>query len=193
MDSSLHQAPLSTGFSRQEYWSGLPFPFLYKYFNLELGTFLEWAWSGREQSSPLEMKDLFTHHYRNCLLTGFLSTNLAPITSLLSLLQPDTHLRNLNLILSEEDLVCWKHYSDLLYFRIRMKSLTRPKGVTIYSVIWTIWSKGRPCSKFSAETEANKNCLQKTKIYSHHPSRTCVFWPQSLSFRVSHLPAGPAS
>ena len=21
-----HQAPLSTGFSRQEYWSGLPFP-----------------------------------------------------------------------------------------------------------------------------------------------------------------------
>ena len=26
MDSSLHQAPLSTGFSRQEYWSGLPFP-----------------------------------------------------------------------------------------------------------------------------------------------------------------------
>ena len=27
MDSSLHQAPLSMGFSRQEYWSGLPFPF----------------------------------------------------------------------------------------------------------------------------------------------------------------------
>ena len=26
MDSSLHQAPLSMGFSRQEYWSGLPFP-----------------------------------------------------------------------------------------------------------------------------------------------------------------------
>ena len=25
MDSSLHQAPPSTGFSRQEYWSGLPF------------------------------------------------------------------------------------------------------------------------------------------------------------------------
>ena len=25
MDSSLHQAPLSMGFSRQEYWSGLPF------------------------------------------------------------------------------------------------------------------------------------------------------------------------
>ena len=25
-DSSLHQAPLSMGFSRQEYWSGLPFP-----------------------------------------------------------------------------------------------------------------------------------------------------------------------
>ena len=25
MDLS-HQAPLSTGFSRQEYWSGLPFP-----------------------------------------------------------------------------------------------------------------------------------------------------------------------
>ena len=24
MDSSLHQGPLSTGFSRQEYWSGLP-------------------------------------------------------------------------------------------------------------------------------------------------------------------------
>ena len=24
MDSSLHQAPLSMGFSRQEYWSGLP-------------------------------------------------------------------------------------------------------------------------------------------------------------------------
>ena len=23
-----HQAPLSMGFSRQEYWSGLPFPFL---------------------------------------------------------------------------------------------------------------------------------------------------------------------
>ena len=27
MDSSLHQAPLSMGFSRQEYWSGLPLPF----------------------------------------------------------------------------------------------------------------------------------------------------------------------
>ena len=26
MDSSLHQAPLSMGFSRQEYWSGLPLP-----------------------------------------------------------------------------------------------------------------------------------------------------------------------
>ena len=26
MDCSLHQAPLSTGFSRQEYWSGLPSP-----------------------------------------------------------------------------------------------------------------------------------------------------------------------
>ena len=26
MDSRLHQAPLSMGFSRQEYWSGLPFP-----------------------------------------------------------------------------------------------------------------------------------------------------------------------
>ena len=28
MDSSLHQAPLSMGFSRQEYWNGLPFPSL---------------------------------------------------------------------------------------------------------------------------------------------------------------------
>ena len=26
MDSSLHQAPASMGFSRQEYWNGLPFP-----------------------------------------------------------------------------------------------------------------------------------------------------------------------
>ena len=26
MDSSLHQAPLSVEFSRQEYWGGLPFP-----------------------------------------------------------------------------------------------------------------------------------------------------------------------
>ena len=26
MDSSLHQAPPSMGFSRQDYWSGLPFP-----------------------------------------------------------------------------------------------------------------------------------------------------------------------
>ena len=26
MDCVAHQAPLSTGFSRQEYWSGLPFP-----------------------------------------------------------------------------------------------------------------------------------------------------------------------
>ena len=26
MESSLHQAPPSVGFSRQEYWSGLPFP-----------------------------------------------------------------------------------------------------------------------------------------------------------------------
>ena len=25
---TLHQAPLSTGFSRQEYWRGLPFPYL---------------------------------------------------------------------------------------------------------------------------------------------------------------------
>ena len=28
MDSSLPQAPLSMGFSRQEYWSGLPLPSL---------------------------------------------------------------------------------------------------------------------------------------------------------------------
>ena len=27
MDSSLHRAPPSVGFSRQEYWGGLPFPF----------------------------------------------------------------------------------------------------------------------------------------------------------------------
>ena len=27
MDCSPHQTPLSTGFSRQKYWSGLPFPF----------------------------------------------------------------------------------------------------------------------------------------------------------------------
>ena len=26
MDSNLYQAPPSMGFSRQEYWSGLPFP-----------------------------------------------------------------------------------------------------------------------------------------------------------------------
>ena len=26
MDSSLHQAPPSMGFSRQKYWNGLPFP-----------------------------------------------------------------------------------------------------------------------------------------------------------------------
>ena len=25
--TAVHQAPLSVGFSRQEYWSGLPFPF----------------------------------------------------------------------------------------------------------------------------------------------------------------------
>ena len=28
MSCVAHQAPLSMGFSRQEYWSGLPFPFL---------------------------------------------------------------------------------------------------------------------------------------------------------------------
>ena len=119
-------------------------------------------------------RPLFTHHYRNCLLTGFLPANLTPISSLLSLLQPDTHLGNLNLILSREDLVCWKHFSDLPYFRIRAKSLTWLKGVTIHSVIQTIWSKGRPCSKFSTETEANQNCLQKTEIYDHHPPRPCI-------------------
>ena len=27
MECSLHQAPPSMGFSRQEYWTGLPFPF----------------------------------------------------------------------------------------------------------------------------------------------------------------------
>ena len=26
MDSNLHQAPPSMGFSRQKYWNGLPFP-----------------------------------------------------------------------------------------------------------------------------------------------------------------------
>ena len=26
LQTVVHQAPLSTGFSRQEYWSGLPFP-----------------------------------------------------------------------------------------------------------------------------------------------------------------------
>ena len=28
MDNIAHEAPLFIGFSRQEYWSGLPFPFL---------------------------------------------------------------------------------------------------------------------------------------------------------------------
>ena len=40
--TAAHQAPMSTGFSRQEYWSGLPFPFPpfsnihveYLYFNI---------------------------------------------------------------------------------------------------------------------------------------------------------------
>ena len=29
--AAAHQAPLSTGFPRQEYWSGLPFPSPYNY------------------------------------------------------------------------------------------------------------------------------------------------------------------
>ena len=38
--TAAHQAPLSTGFSRQEYWSGLPFPspILY-YFSISLKLF----------------------------------------------------------------------------------------------------------------------------------------------------------
>ena len=101
-------------------------------FELEFWNFLgvRVKWKGAVLTTGNE-RPLFTHHYRNCLLTGFLPANLTPISSLLSLLQPDTHLGNLNLILSREDLVCWKHFSDLPYFRIRAKSLTWPKGVTI--------------------------------------------------------------
>ena len=76
-------------------------------FELEFWNFLgvRVKWKGAVLTIGNE-RPLFTHHSRNCLLTGFLPANLTPISSLLSLLQPDTHLGNLNLILSREDLVC---------------------------------------------------------------------------------------
>ena len=54
MDSA-HQAPVSTGFSRQEYWSGLPFPSLgYAYWSsfktVEFGNFLAVQWLGLHAS-----------------------------------------------------------------------------------------------------------------------------------------------
>ena len=38
--TAAHQAPLSTGFSRQEYWSGLPFPSLTIYTETSLSYYL---------------------------------------------------------------------------------------------------------------------------------------------------------
>ena len=56
MDYSSHQAPLSMGFSRQENWSGLPFPPPGDHPNpgIELASLLHW----REDSLP-------QHHLEN--------------------------------------------------------------------------------------------------------------------------------
>ena len=47
MDSSLHQAPLSMRFSRQEYWGGVPFPFTFLESNIfgirQCEVFSDWA------------------------------------------------------------------------------------------------------------------------------------------------------
>ena len=74
-----HQAPLSMGFSRQEYWSGLPFPFLGDLPNPGIGLipglcyrmtfyclshqgsplswFGEWGWAGEGRGRNLHRKE----------------------------------------------------------------------------------------------------------------------------------------
>ena len=48
--TAAHQAPPSMGFSRQEYWSGVPLPCV---FPLDLLVFLSWSWQDHTQTRLL--------------------------------------------------------------------------------------------------------------------------------------------
>ena len=68
--TAAHQAPLSTGFSRQEYWSGLPFP--------SPSFFLETFYSCIEASSTRFLEKLCPHSQ------DFPCTTLAPSPEVLA-------------------------------------------------------------------------------------------------------------
>ena len=63
MDCVAHQAPLSMGFSRQEYWSGLPFPSPYI-----------WVYTPKEPKS-VSLRDIYTPMFIAVLLTIKQDTN----------------------------------------------------------------------------------------------------------------------
>ena len=77
-----HQAPLSTGFSKQEYWSGLPFPSPEKrslVFPILLFSSISLHWSLRKAFLPL-LAILWNSAFR----WVYLSFSPLPFTSLLS-------------------------------------------------------------------------------------------------------------
>ena len=123
-------------------------------------------------------RQLFPHHYRNCLLTGFLPCTLGPHPWSVPLTAAtNSHLGNLNLILSGEDLICWKHFSNFPYFRIRMKSLMWPEGVTVYSVTQTktvLGGKGDPIPNFLQKQKQTRTVPSKLRcMVTIHTGPAC--------------------
>ena len=79
MDSSLHQAPPSMGFSRQEYWSGLPFPSPGYHPNprIEPGSLALWADSRVPLSIPIWKVHFLSLRYQHiCYLLQLTQTTL---------------------------------------------------------------------------------------------------------------------
>lgn len=85
--------------------------------------------------------------------------------------QPRTYLRHLNPVLSGEEIIARKSWSDFPY--LRMKSLTRPKRVTIHSAMQTktvLGVKGDTNLNFPGKNEADQDCPQQTEMYGRSPS-----------------------
>ena len=66
--TAAHQVPLSMGFSRQEYWSGLPFPSPRDFPNPEMEP---WSPALQADSLPTELQG--KHHVSACMYAKLLS------------------------------------------------------------------------------------------------------------------------
>ena len=79
-----HQAPMSLGFSRQEHWSGLPFP-------SPMHESEKWKWSRSVVSDPqrLPQVPIKTHYRFNSLNNRYLLLK-APVTRMSTVKKPQT-------------------------------------------------------------------------------------------------------